>query len=431
MLERAIRQFADFLCGVTNEEFLALVRRMRRPMKKPAMLFLMIGLCFTACSGGTVPSEAEGNGAHRAQNSSAPESLSAAGEQELRTIVASERLADLQWPNFLEHRDAVKEFYDEAGYRLGWSRGGKPTKQAMELIGILEDADEKGLDSNDYDGARWPDRLRGLQSAGASESDLVRFDVALTVSAIRYGSDLHLGKVDPKTLHKDFDPEREKHNAGGYLWKNVVGAQSVQATVAAIESPYPGYQRTLVALKKYLQMAKEEVPDPLPQVTKPIMPGQEYGGAGKLVKRLQFLGDLPASLAVPENSQAYSGDVVEGVKRFHQARIRSSRQAWTTDNCGTEPANERACGSPTADTGTLAVGAPQFLTAPDHRKHTGVCSTYIRTSGEADGDDAGRGRPRDEDADTRPGRRYEVPDFLAVLECTAQHFAWGDHSKDR
>jgi murein L,D-transpeptidase YcbB/YkuD len=285
-------------------------------MKKPAMLFLMIGLCFTACSGGTVPSEAEGNGAHRAQNSSAPESLSATGEQELRTIVASGRLADLQWPNFLEHRDAVKEFYDEAGYRLGWSRGGKPTTQAMELIGILEDADEKGLDSNDYDGARWPDRLKGLQSTGASESDLVRFDVALTVSAIRYGSDLHLGKVDPKTLHKDFDPEREKHNAGAYLWKNVVGAQSVQATVAAIEPPYPGYQRTLVALKKYLQMAKVEVPDPLPQVSKPIMPGQEYGGAGKLVKRLQFLGDLPASLTVPENSQAYSGDVVEGVKRF-------------------------------------------------------------------------------------------------------------------
>ena len=58
------------------------------------------------------------------------------------------------------------------------------------------------------------------------------------------------------------------------------------------------------------------VPDPLPQVKKPIAPGQEYQGTGKLVRRLQFLGDLPAALQVPENSQSYSGDVVEGVKRF-------------------------------------------------------------------------------------------------------------------
>jgi murein L,D-transpeptidase YcbB/YkuD len=96
----------------------------------------------------------------------------------------------------------------------------------------------------------------------------------------------------------------------------VVEAPSVKDALAPIEPPYPGYERTLVALQKYMQMAKEEVPDPLPQVKKPITPGQEYEGTGKLVHRLQFLGDLPASLPVLENSQSYSGDVVEGVKRF-------------------------------------------------------------------------------------------------------------------
>jgi len=286
-------------------------------MKKRLVLILAIGLGFTACSGGTISSGAKREGAVGAQSSGAPESLSAAGEQELRAIIESGKLTDLQWPNFSEDSAAVKEFYDQSGYRLGWSRGGKPTHQAIESIGILEEADQKGLDSKDYDGAKWPERLRALQSpGGATESVLVKFDVALTVSAIRYGSDLHLGKVDPKVLHKDFDPEREKHNAGEFLWKNVVGAQSVKEALTSIERPYPGYQRTLVALKKYLQMAKEEVPDPLPQVKKPVTPGQEYEGTGKLVRRLQFLGDLPAAVPVPENSQVYSGDVVEGVKRF-------------------------------------------------------------------------------------------------------------------
>ena len=290
---------------------------MNYPMKKRLVLFLAIGLGFTACSGGTASSGARRKGTVEAQNSGTPESLSAAGEQELRAIVASGKLADLQWPNFSENSAAVKEFYDESGDRLGWSRGGKPTLQAIETIGILEKADQKGLDSRDYDGVKWPERLKALQSpGGATESALVKFDVALTVSAIRYGTDLHLGKVDPKILHKDFDPEREKHNAGEFLWKSVVGARSVKDAVDPIEPPYPGYQRTLMALQKYMQMAKEEVPDPLPQVKKPIAPGQEYQGTGKLLRRLQFLGDLPASQPVPENSQSYSGDAVEGVKRF-------------------------------------------------------------------------------------------------------------------
>ncbi len=286
-------------------------------MNRWAMLFLVVGLCLTACSGGAIPTEAGKKTLSETQTLSAPEPLSATNEQELRTIVASGRLADLQWPNFSEESSAVKEFYDEAGYRLAWSRGGKPTAQALQAMDILENAEQKGLDSRDYDGAKWPERLKALQSpGGASESALIKLDVALTVSAIRYGSDLHLGKVDPKVLHKDFDPGVEKHNAGEFLWKNVVGTPSVKESLVPIEPPYPGYQRTLVALQKYLQLAKEETPDPLPQVKKPVLPGQDYEGTQKLVRRLQFLGDLPASVTVPEDCQMYSGQVVEGVKRF-------------------------------------------------------------------------------------------------------------------
>jgi L,D-transpeptidase YcbB len=51
-------------------------------------------------------------------------------------------------------------------------------------------------------------------------------------------------------------------------------------------------------------------------VQKPIDPGQTYEGLGKLVKRLQFLGDLPLSVSVPPDSVTYSKEIVEGVKRF-------------------------------------------------------------------------------------------------------------------
>ena len=286
-------------------------------MRKPVFVFLAIGLGFTAPLDRAILTRGEREVAAAAQVAGTSESLSAAGEQQLRAIVDSGRLGDLQWPNFSDLAAPVQEFYKQAGYKLGWSQGGKPTSQAVELIGILEAADQKGRDGRDYDGARWPDRLKGLQStADATESMLVKFDVALTVSAIRYLSDLHMGKVDPKVLHKDFDPERQRHNAGAFLWQNVVAVPSVKETLARVEPPYPGYQRTLTALQKYLQMTKEEVPHSLPQVKKAIAPGQDYEGMGNLVLRLQFLGDLPISVSIPDGSRTYSAEVMEGVKRF-------------------------------------------------------------------------------------------------------------------
>ena len=283
------------------------------------MLFLAVGLGFTACSGGTVSSDASRKGTDESQIPGTRNSLSATGTQELRALIESGRLADLQWPDFPDRADAVREFYAQAGYRLAWSQNGKPTAQATELIAILEAADQKGLDNKDYDGPRWPERLKTLQGPStATESALIKFDVALTVSAIRYGLDLHLGKVDPKVLHKDFDPDNHAHDPGAYLWKNVVGAQSVKEALAPIEPSYPRYQRTLLVLQKYMQMEKEEVPDPLSQVKKPIAAGQQYEDTAKLVRRLQFLGDLPPSVSVPQNSLDYSGPVAEGVKHFQR-----------------------------------------------------------------------------------------------------------------
>lgn len=284
-------------------------------MPKRAWIFLGIGLGFAACSGG--PSSSSGSSAGMAATRAqvTPEALSAAGQQDLRAIVNAGRLADLQWPNFAGHAASVKEFYEETGYRLGWSQGGKPTPQALELITILQDADQEGLYSKDYDGPRWPERVKALQSGSAAEESVrVKFDVALTVAGTRYISDLHLGRVDPENLHKDFDPDRQHHDPGAFLQEHVMNAANVKAALAPIECPFPGYQRELAALQKYLELAKQEVPDPLPQVEKPIGAGQSYQGVDKLIKRLQFLGDLEASMAT--GSQTYSEEVARGVKRF-------------------------------------------------------------------------------------------------------------------
>ncbi|HEY1470703.1 MAG TPA: L,D-transpeptidase family protein [Candidatus Acidoferrum sp.] len=268
---------------------------------------------------GCSPGSTAGSATATAAKQSAETRLSSTGQQHLRAIVDSGRLADLQWPDFSDYDKWVKEFYDSGNYGLAWTRGGKPTAQARELIAILDDSAEKGLESKDYDGGRWDGRIKLLDGATApDESALVKVDVALTVSAMRYISDLHLGLVDPRTLHRDFDPVVHKYDLAEFLREGVMPASNVKEALQEVEPPFPGYRRTLGALHKYLQLAKDEVPDPLPAVKKPIDAGQDYQALGKLAARLKFLGDLPATANLPQDSQTYQGEVVEAVKRFQK-----------------------------------------------------------------------------------------------------------------
>jgi len=127
---------------------------------------------------------------------------SAASETTLRAIVASGRLDILRWPNFSDYRLQLETLYRRSGYAPVWLHEGHPTPQALEMISILQQADSKGLVADDYDSARWPERLDRLE-AQHTPSDEARFDAALSVSTMRYVSDLRMGKINPSTSNLD------------------------------------------------------------------------------------------------------------------------------------------------------------------------------------------------------------------------------------
>jgi murein L,D-transpeptidase YcbB/YkuD len=116
--------------------------------------------------------------------------------QQLRVLADSGVLSDLRWPNFTRLQPDVATFYESSGYQFAWVRAGEATPQALAIIHTLESAALKGLDAEDYDGSRWNDRLPQVRTdAGA-----IRFDIALTVSAMRYISDVSSGKVNPEVF---------------------------------------------------------------------------------------------------------------------------------------------------------------------------------------------------------------------------------------
>jgi murein L,D-transpeptidase YcbB/YkuD len=80
------------------------------------------------------------------------------------------------------------------GYSLLWVQNGRVRSQGVAVIELLQNADAKGLDPEDYDGSRWQGRLLKLWQK-PSEQDLVSFDTALTVSTMRYIRAIYCGRV--------------------------------------------------------------------------------------------------------------------------------------------------------------------------------------------------------------------------------------------
>src|SRR5215472_2670729 len=124
----------------------------------------------------------------------------AAVKRNLSALIDSGRLSDLRWRNFSDSRTQLREFYQPSDYALAWITGNQPTPQARAMIQLLQNADKKGLRPDDYDASRWADRMAQLAQTTpqATLDESAHFDLALTVCAMRYISDLHSGRINPK-----------------------------------------------------------------------------------------------------------------------------------------------------------------------------------------------------------------------------------------
>jgi murein L,D-transpeptidase YcbB/YkuD len=249
-----------------------------------------------------------------------PQPLSPEGQAALLAAIEAGNLPELRWPDFSDYSKLVKEFYGAYGNSLPWVRGMEPTAQAQQAITLLMNAGQKGLSAEDYDALRWGDRLAKLKVGApqSSEADAVRFDLALTVCVMRYVSDLHIGRVNPKHFEFDLDVQAKKYDLPEFLKQNVVDVSDVAVALAPVEPQYPGYRRTIQALNVYLGLAGKDDGEHLPAITKAIAPGDAYPGVPRLIRLLTLVGDLPAGATVAADGNVYQGALVDAVKNFQR-----------------------------------------------------------------------------------------------------------------
>jgi murein L,D-transpeptidase YcbB/YkuD len=208
----------------------------------------------------------------------------------LQSLVATDASAE---------RANIRNFYAPAGYRLAWTRNGRPTAQAATLISLFESAEAKGLRSIDYGAGQWSARVSDLTSDAAQ----ARFDYAMTATLVRYAEDVRSGRANPEPgMDSLYYPALVSRVASG----------DAAAIVASIEPQTDDYRRLLGALATYRRIAVVDT-ESLPVVTK-LVAGSEYAALPQLANRLRLLGDLPADAKV--EGTKYEGAIVDAVKHF-------------------------------------------------------------------------------------------------------------------
>src|ERR1044071_7842311 len=228
-------------------------------------------------------------------------------------LTEAAELPELRWPDFISYREQARQFYGPA-FSLAWISNSAPTPQARALIQVLQRAEEQGLEPEDYDASRWTDRLARFASANpVSSEELARFDLALTVSALRYVSHVHHGRVNPADFQSGL--KRAPFDAAGFLKREVVAAADVPAALAQAEPAWPAYRRALKALQDYLVIARGGEGDPIPRGDQDVNPDSSYAGVMQIAAKLRRTGDLPADARIAR-PEIYEEPLVSAVKHF-------------------------------------------------------------------------------------------------------------------
>jgi murein L,D-transpeptidase YcbB/YkuD len=236
--------------------------------------------------------------------------------EKLRTLASAATPSESSSANFISDQQNERKVYEAIQYSPAWVREGQATPQAIAVISAIESSRQKGLNPEDYDASHWPERMAALKSVPGNADTVANFDAALTVDAMRYLSNLRIGRVNPKPLEFGIDLDQKHYDLPQFLVQKVLAGSNLADVMNKVEPQYLGYQRTETALKTYLALAAQDHSQPLPDLQKTVKSGDAYSSAQQLGDRLRLLGDLPQSAVADPNATTYSEPLVEAVKHF-------------------------------------------------------------------------------------------------------------------
>jgi murein L,D-transpeptidase YcbB/YkuD len=197
-----------------------------------------------------------------------------------------------------------------------WVAASTPRDAAGTLLDVLAAAADKGLDPRDYEPGTLAERHAALHGQAATAEDAAAVDVGLSLAFVRYLSDIHLGRIDPRSAGFDIDVAPKRIDLARVV-RQAVATGRIREAVSAAEPGFPMYGRLLQALARYRALAAQP---PLASVTgirDKLSPGDACACLPALAARLVAFGDLSRDWR-PGAERRYAGAIVDAVVSFQE-----------------------------------------------------------------------------------------------------------------
>lgn len=205
-----------------------------------------------------------------------------------------------------------------------WLVAGRPTGAARAVIDRMARAAEFGLPAESYGAARLALEADGIEADAAAGRPPVparaaRFDVGLSVQALRFVSALARGRVQPERVHRTLRLPAAPFDAVARVDSLCRGVDP-DALLDRVQPPWIHYRTLLAALARYRAIARDSSLVPLPPLPRVLAPGQPYAGAARLRLLLASLGDLPLVQARTGFADTLFDSTLVAAVRSFQAR---------------------------------------------------------------------------------------------------------------
>jgi len=203
-------------------------------MQRPGTVFVLLVLILSACS------------------SEAQELPNQTERLDVQGALARAR-SSREWPKSTS-LDTLQTIYRSRAFSPLWARAGSLTSQASAIARLLQAAEEYGLQSQDYVSvpASLPERPPAAQPTlkGARLERLADYDIRLTATLVRFLTDVHFGRVDPRRAGFDLQVARPSLDFD-LLLEQLSSAEDARSVIATIEPQFYHYVLLEQALARY------------------------------------------------------------------------------------------------------------------------------------------------------------------------------------
>jgi murein L,D-transpeptidase YcbB/YkuD len=202
----------------------------------------------------------------------------------------------------------VRDLYAARGWFPLWiDVDGRLDQRVGPIIARLAKADEEGLTPDDY----YVEQLQGL-TRSADPRDAVAAEILLSAAVMRYGADVHSGRLVPRDIDKTYDITPKPVDRAA-LATAASMLPDPDAFLADLAPKHAMYQQLKSALGGYEALAAAGWPT-LPAAGDSVRPGQESDRVPVLRARLAATGEFAGDPA--DKSRLYDPVLVAAVEQF-------------------------------------------------------------------------------------------------------------------